>query len=194
MSKRYSVATDLIKEMCRLAGINYSKKTFNNFKLCLETYSRVRKFIDILPSNIRKVSLSELAPEIFSAMISPVELTAAAVRDSIIVMMKNGYLIPLMEASLEGVASFNPSGQVYYQIITRLYFSDDNPSNTDVEKELKYSHAIYYKKKEEAVMLFGVFFWSQVLKCWDGAYDEMLALERANNRTISLAEGLKKYE
>lgn len=194
MGNVYSIAGDRIKRLFALAGVNYSAKTYANFRTFLETYTKIRDDLLYLSEAGGYDSLKDEASDLFKAMISSEKISGELACEFLTGFLRSGRLNELVTYSLGKMHEFEPEGELFEYIMKRLYIDKDIVSNKELEIELKYSHRAYQRKKEQAVMLFGVTFWKMILDEWDDSIREMLALELSAGRSGDLARSRQKAE
>lgn len=190
--KRYSTSQDRIKALGSLVGMNYTKKTCDNIKAFLEKYAYFKSDYNILNIDMTATDLWKEAPDLFAEMSSSTKINLDKIHIFLAVMIRTGQMDSLLDYSMKAVRSFEVDGEVYYKILYNLYFSDEILSDGAVELLCEYSHTTYHVKKKEAIMLFGITFWSKIYEHWDNSIEEMETIEESLGRDGSLSKGAKK--
>ena len=123
--------------------------------------------------SIKEKDSSELASEIYEAMIAPCEIPKQLIERFIADIVSSNVWSGLIENALDIVRAFPVEGEVYYTILNGLYLGDELMSNHDLEEKIGYSHPVYCKKKNQAIMLFGIAIWTELKKHWKNADEEI---------------------
>ena len=191
MSKQYcSKADERIRCMARLVGVDYSKKTVNNVKRFLEIYCSIKTSLNLVPVPISSNILRDEAPELFQAMISSKEIPDDLIEHFIIALVKTGNMENMIGQALDKVRAFDKDDNVYEIILRKMYFDEEISTNYEVEKACYISHGTYYKKREQAIMLFAISFWSLMISEWKNPEIGMKELEDKHGRDNGLSDGL----
>lgn len=186
-SKRYSLAGKRIERICRFVGVNYTEKTCKNFKRFIETYVFLKCDLAYLTREVPPCDMSRGARDLFEAMIAEEEIPDDKVEKLLIGLCSMMDVDAVVKRTLAMVKSFEINGDIYHLILDKLYFGDEILKNIDVQNKLHYSHSVYHLKKNEAIMLLGVTFWSEIIYHWDNSVDEMKEIENRNGRDNSLS-------
>lgn len=186
--KNYDVTKDHILCLCRYVGVNYTDKTFKNFKGFLEAYVDMRCVIAQLSVIVDDMELKYEAPKLFDSMIAGEVIPKEIIEGYLIRLAKSGQLFELTNLSMEKVRSFRTEGKLFAEILSHLYFDEKPLRDKDLERNLHLSHATYYRKKKNAIMLFGVYFWGLILEHWSDSVNEMRSMEQSHGRSGVLAD------
>ena len=192
--KRYSTSQDRIKALGSLVGMNYTKKTCDNIKAFLEKYAYFKTDYTILNVDLAETELWKEAPDLFAEMSSSTKINMNKINIFLAVMIRTGQMESLLDYSMKAVRGFEVDGEIYHKILYNLYFSDEILADGEVERLCEYSHTTYHVKKNEAIMLFGITFWSKIYEHWDNSIEEMHSIETSLGRDGSLASRAKKLE
>ncbi len=184
---RYSVAGDQIRLMAKAVGVNCSDKTYGNIKSFLEVYASLKYNLQYLTYNLPSMRVTDLAPELFEAMISEESIPKKRVEELIIQLYRKEKVDALVTKTLDRVKAFYQDGELYQKILYFLYFGENVYPNSVVEKMVGYSHGQYQNKKRQAVMLFGILFWTEIIKNWENSADEMSGIEDRLGRDHNLS-------
>lgn len=185
---KYCVDRERIDRLCRLSGVNYSKKTVENFKGFLETYCKIRDDLEYLPKGYYSDEIWKEAPDLFKAMALKQSIPESKRETFLAMLIRSGHFDEILAGVFEGIKSFSSDGENYYQIIYMLYFDKIPHKNVEIEREIQYSHTAYQEKKELAILLFGLLFWKRFLDHWDNSTEEMYKIEKSIGRDGSLSD------
>lgn len=180
--KKELECTSRIKRICDKVGVHYTNKTYYNIRLILKAYSLLKKDWDTIKDNVRKTDIKEASQALFSKMASDNKLSENDSIEYVAGALKAGYIDKIFSRSLEEVKRFNPDGKVFSSIIENIYFSSNRILDKEMENSLNLSHSAYQVCKKNAVMLFGVYYWKEVLKNWDNARYDIIEIERKLGR------------
>ncbi len=61
----------------------------------------------------------------------------------------------------EKVKEFYPAGEVYYNILAKAYFDEEDKKDLEVAEELALDRSTYYRRKKEAILLCGMLLWEE---------------------------------
>lgn len=189
--KRYSVAKERIRELGKSVGVNYSDKTYINIKNFLERYTSL-KGNHLKANNDDAVKLWQQAPQLFDAMIGKAPVSREITDNFVTSFLNYGKCQDIIDYSLERVRMFSDEGDLYCKLLNKLYFNSEIQKDKEVEKSIALSHGTYYIKKKYAIMLFGIVFWSRILRHWRNAKEEMRDIELSHGRDGSLSQNLSE--
>lgn len=174
MTGKNTKAKRMIQKLGLLYGVNYDHKTFRNITKILECYREYVFGQDIFDfSMMGKRSMSELLPCLYRQFISKEEISDQIVNTMVIQIINDEFTKGILEKTIEDIKKFSDIGEEYFYILNNLFFTKDNISNTDIYLDLDYSPAQYSYRKEEAIMVFGIYFWQECLKYWTNRVEEM---------------------
>lgn len=188
--KRYSIPEERITALGRLVGVNYTDKTYENFKCFLERYAYLKSDVSLVSENCVNEFWEE-APALFGDMISYMSVPVDRIDAYLVKLINSHQYMEIIEKTRDKVREFSGEGELYYMILTKLYFLEEPLTDGQVEKLSKYSHGTYYLKKKYAIMLYGICFWSQIYDHWMNSKEEMKYIEAKHGRDGSLAENAR---
>ena len=123
-------------------------------------------------------------------MISSKEIPDDLIEHFIIALVKTGNMENMIGQALDKVRAFDKDDNVYEIILRKMYFDEEISTNYEVEKACYISHGTYYKKREQAIMLFGISFWSLMISEWKNPEIGMKELEEKHGRDNRLSDGI----
>ena len=88
----------------------------------------------------------------------------------ITIYMDVGLLQEMVNHALLRVAEFPDFGRNHFDILSKCYISAVNRQEDDILFELHMDRSRYYDRKKEAIMLFGIAFWTIAIP----NYEELL--------------------
>ena len=71
-------------------------------------------------------------------------------------MFENQSIIGAFEKKLEAIRHYPDNGKLYHAILKSYYFDEHRCSDQDIFEELNLERTVYYQRKREAVLLFGL--------------------------------------
>ena len=77
---------------------------------------------------------------------------------------ESSWMAELVHTAVLKVREFAGSGSTYETILTGYYMSQFPLTEGDLVGALRVDRSTYYRKKKEAVLLFGVYFWGQAIR------------------------------
>lgn len=182
-----------IVRLFAMNGMEYTSKTYANIRFTMETFAMIKNDLEYLPKEKSNSLLSNEVAHMFRAMIVSGRIPKEKVERFIGVVTRSGHLQEMIDTALKLVRDFSDDGEMYYQLLNMLYFIEKPLPNIVVERKCNYSHSTFQKKKELAVMLFGVLFWKEMLEYWENSEEEMYVIEKEEGRDGSLAKGRKDF-
>ncbi len=75
--------------------------------------------------------------------------------DRLLSVAETKFIIELVESTLIRLKSYPRHGELYYAILSKKYMSAFKYTDEDLKEELEIGHTQYYKRKKEAINLFG---------------------------------------
>lgn len=180
-----STAERRICRMARTAKINCSEKTFKNFKNILKVYSTTKVDLKVIHYDIPKEEINKIAPELYAAMIADEVIPLDTVGELIEDLFSRGDVSKRIEQTLEDIRNFQKEGKFYYPILKGLYFEDPPRSDKEIQITLKLSRSHYFRKKKNAIFLFGVIFWNSIRLEWENSDAIMQNIDEATGRDRS---------
>lgn len=186
---KYELVKTKIDEMCKACGVNHSAKTYANFMSFMENYVYARQYACFFRTEINEKDMWKEAPNLFRAMVDKEEIPAHKVASFLGLMIKTGQMDFLIENSRRQLEQFYPYGDVFVQIIDLLYLNEKPCTNKEAMVTLKCARSTFQEKKEQAVMIFGLYFWQMILSHWDNSINEMKEIEEETGRSGELYKG-----
>ncbi|WP_029319863.1 hypothetical protein [Butyrivibrio sp. AE3004] len=167
-------AKRLIELSGGLFNVNYDKKTYKNIEKILKCYKFYMQNRDMFNYGVMgKDSLEKVAPFVYRHFISETEIEQAAVDKMVMQILNDEKTEGILYDTLEELKKFKVNapteeeanlGMLYYNILDMLYVSEEDYNNTDVYLALDLDSHKFSYRKEEAVMLFGIYFWQRCLE------------------------------
>lgn len=183
-----------IERLCRLSGVHSTKKTVENIKGILETYSSIRDDLEYLPRGVMSDEVWKEASDIFTFM-SRKEMMPIEKRETILAtLIRSGQFEKSLNEVMSQIKNFSSEGETYYTILYMLYLDKEPHKNAEIQREVGYGHTAYQEKKELAILLFGLLFWKKFLDHWENSTEEMLIIEKNLGRDGSLSENKVREE
>ena len=78
-------------------------------------------------------------------------------------LFQTRWLIERVEETVCRVKEYPGLGTLYYDILFRAYFSFFPYTESEILEELHIERSRYYDRKKEAIFLFGILFWGEIL-------------------------------
>ena len=164
----------IIQTIGLLYGVKYDGKTFENIKKLLICYREYVYGQDIFDFTIIKdIDMNDVVPQVYREFISTKEISDTLVNLLVLQVINNEVANNIMKKTIKEIKRFKKIGDDYCYILEKLFFSNARNSNTDIYLDLDYSPAQYSYRKEEAIMLFGIYFWHECMKVWADRETEM---------------------
>jgi len=82
-------------------------------------------------------------------------------------LFENKWMINLINEVVGRVRDYPTNGEIYFDIISKAYLSSDRYSESELLSILNVDRSTFYKKKKEAVMIFGIALWGYKEKWTD---------------------------
>lgn len=198
MIGKNTVAKKNIEVIGDFYGVSYDDKTFKNISDILESYRQIyfnKELFDVSVSGCEP--LAEMLPYVYRSFIKNVPIGTRCVNKLVKQMLNDEKTEDVLYDTLEAVKEFKaetpdrgkdkekakePIGKLYYEILRRLYFSEANPVHTNIYNDLEITSHVYSYRKEEAIMLFCIYFWQRCLALWTGWRDMEEAIKREEGR------------
>lgn len=91
------------------------------------------------------------------------EEKAIELKERLMNVAENKIIIDAIEKALLHVKDYKHNGDVYYDIIYKNFFVKHEYTENDLLDALKMSRSTYYRKRKEAIHLFGVSLWGFII-------------------------------
>ena len=157
-------------------GVNYDRKTYRNIEKILKCHKSYMKNRDMFNFGVTgSDSIEKVAPFVYRNFIRNEEVGQPVINRMVMQILNDEKTEDILYETLEDIKKFRLNdqaateenlGHLYYEILKNMYFTDQNLTNTDVYIMLDLDSHVYSYRKEEAVMLFGIYFWQKCLECW----------------------------
>lgn len=158
---------------------NIDPKTYHNANQLLRIYSdvvwnNVEAYTDVIRECNDTYGLPNYKGLEILAEIGEEE-KAIELKERLMNVAENKIIIDAIERALLHVKDYKHNGEIYYDIIYKNFFVKYKYTEDDLLDELKMSRSTYYRKRKEAIHLFGVSLWGfiipKVLKSLDARYN-----------------------
>ncbi len=174
-------------------GVGYDKKTYKNIEKILKCHKEYMKNRDMFDFGVTgKDSIEKIAPFVYRNFIGKKEIGQAVVNRMVMQILNDEKTEDILYDTLEDIKKFRlvdqpddeePLGQLYYKILREMYFTDACPTNTEVYTKLDLDSHVYSYRKQEAVMLFGIYFWQKCLGFWKDWRENQTLIQKEEGRT-----------
>lgn len=91
------------------------------------------------------------------------EEKAIELRERLMNVAENKMMIDVIERALLHVKAYRHNGEVYYDIINKNFFVKYKYTEDKMLEALNMSRSTYYRKRKEAIHLFGVSLWGFII-------------------------------
>ena len=157
---------DLIMQICRTRGLN-ADDTFDISKKLLENYRSALWIHSDGVGNITSIISGEGSRMVKQWYVDYSKLSRSDQRDAsinsaIFHVCRTKWIIDAVDNAMSGVKDFADYGEVYHDILSKAYFADEKMTDQEIMDELCMERSTYYRRKKEAVFLFGILMWDQV--------------------------------
>ena len=73
------------------------------------------------------------------------------------------WMVELFDDTMVQVKEFPEIGEIYFEILSKAYLSKFKYSEADMLEMLQIERSVYYDRKKEAILVFGIALWGTVL-------------------------------
>ncbi|SKC77486.1 hypothetical protein [Maledivibacter halophilus] len=142
-------------------------ETYHNARLLLKTYSTVAwenatNYQDIVCEHSETYGTEDYSGlEIMSQLGE--EKKARELKDKLMNVAENMIMLEAIERALIHVKEYPYNGQLYYEIISKNFFVKYKYSEREMLESLDMARTTYYRKRKEAIHLFGVSLWGFII-------------------------------
>ncbi|MBO5623686.1 MAG: hypothetical protein J5959_18890 [Butyrivibrio sp.] len=199
MTGKKTKAKKLIERIGGLYGVNYDNKTYKNIREVLESHRQIlfnKHLFNYQP--VGSEPLEKLIPYIYRCFISNSPIDNRCVNKMVLQILNDKKTNGILQDTLEEIKKFavgdegndKPIGATYYEILDRLYFKELDPVKTLIYSELDMDSHVFSYRMEEAVMLFGIYFWQRCLSLlpnWHDIAEKIREEEGRNDLNLGLA-------
>ncbi len=178
MTKKRTEAQQSIELTGVYYGVSYDDKTYKNIVDILESYRMITFNKAMFDYTITgSESLEELLPYFYRRLIKDEPIGKECVTRLIRQMLNDKKTMKILNDTLEGIKGYSSSsddkgndqlGLLYYDILDRLFFKELKPVKTRIYIDLDLESHVFSYRMEEAIMLFGIYFWQRCLSLWEG--------------------------
>nr|MBQ4455820.1 hypothetical protein [Clostridia bacterium] len=187
-----TAARKLIERIGELYGVNYDDKTLQNIKTILENHREIIFNKDVFDFSIAGCeSIEKVMPYAYRSFISKEPVGTAVVNRLLMLILNDEKTQGILSNTLEAIRGFKadtqekekiPIGMLYFDILDRLYFSEPHPVESAVCKSLDIDSHVFQYRKEEAIMLFGIYFWHRCLDVWGNWHEKAGIIQKEEGR------------
>ncbi|NLE06248.1 MAG: hypothetical protein GX638_15790 [Crenarchaeota archaeon] len=160
-------------------------RIYHNAKALLQIYSKSAwetsdRYTDIVRTYKNDYGISDIdSMEILASLGE--EKEAEKLAERLLSVCKNKMIIDAIDSALLKLKDYPYHGELYYQIIYKNYLVKYKYTEVEIIESLSLSRTTYYRKRKEAINLFGICLWKltipKVLKMfgtkmgqnWDGS-------------------------
>ncbi len=194
MTEKNTKARRHIQRAGSVFDVNYDDKTYRNIKKILECHRECIFGPDFFDFSLAgKVPISDMIPYLYRSFISRDEISEVTVNKMVMQILNDEKTADILYETLEQIKTFSAEekrkssassgeGPLYYNILKRLYFTEAYPVETDIYIDLNISPNQYSYRKEEATMLFGIYFWSRCLSFWETRKEDIGRIQLEEGR------------
>ena len=156
---------ELITQLCKARRLDV-EDTFVIAKKLLENFRSAIWMQGGLSDAARSILMGERKREVKQWYINLKKLTREELRDAsinsaIFHIYRTDWILKAVDVVLEKVKEFYPSGEVYYNILAKAYFDEEDKKDLEVAEELALDRSTYYRRKKEAILLCGMLLWEE---------------------------------
>lgn len=142
-------------------------KIYHNAQELLKIYSdvvwnNIEEYSDVVSECNELYGLSSYKGLEIMAEIGE-EQKAIELRERLMNVAENKIMIDAIEKALSHVKAYRYNGEVYFDIINKNYFIKNKCTEDDMLEDLCISRSTYYRKRKEAIHLFGIYLWGFVI-------------------------------
>ena len=187
-----TAAKKLIERIGELYGVNNGDKTLQNIKIILENHREIIFNKDVFDFSVAGCdSLEKVMPYAYRNFIADEPVGTAVVNRMLMLILNDEKTQGILSNTLESIKFFKadsqekeeiPIGMLYYDILEGLYFSKPHPVEAEVSKFLDRDQHVFGYRKEEAIMLFGIYFWHRCLDVWGNWHEKAGKIQQEEGR------------
>ncbi len=142
-------------------------ETYHNAKLLLKTYSSVvwenaNNYQDLICEHSEIYGTPDYSGLEIMTQLGE-EKKAKELKEKLMNVAENKIMLEVIEKALIHVKGYPYNGQLYYNIINKNFFMKYKYNETEMLKVLNISRTTYYRKRKEAIHLFGVSLWGFII-------------------------------
>ena len=156
---------ELITQLCKARRLDV-EDTFVIAKKLLENFRSAIWMQGGLSDAAKSILMGEGTREVKQWYINLKKLTKEELKDewinsAIFHIYRTDWILKAVDVVLEKVKEFYPSGEVYYNILAKAYFDEEDKKDLEVAEELALDRSTYYRRKKEAILLCGMLLWEE---------------------------------
>lgn len=91
------------------------------------------------------------------------EKRARELRDKLLYVAENKMMLEVIEKALAHVKEYPDVGELYYDIINKNFLSNHKYNQDEIRNRLHMGRTTYYRRRKEAIYLFGVSLWKYII-------------------------------
>ncbi len=146
---------------------NIDPNIYHNAQVLLKIYSEVvwhniEEYSDVVSECNEVYGLPSYKGIEIMAEIGEEE-KAIELRERLMNVAENKIMIDAIKRALLHVKAYRHNGEIYYDIINKNYFVKYKYTECEMLQALKMSRSTYYRKRKEAIHLFGVSLWGFII-------------------------------
>lgn len=138
-----------------------AKREYKNTKLLLENYRTISIAVQFLPQQI--ASELNLPFKGIDALLENCDIASTYLDSNIDDRLRNvqrtKQLIDVVNKSLTAMKEMSQEGELYYKLLYYTYLSPKQLLIEDILKKLDISRSSYFRKRDNAIKLFGSILW-----------------------------------
>lgn len=145
-----------------------NEKDFHRTKLLLEIYRDVvwrleENLIDIDDSTYETAGkhLRDLTG--FLSLEFDTELNRKQIEEQLLCIMETKQFIDLIDKALLKLKSYPGQGELYFEILYKQYIVKHKYDEKEILESINLERTTFYRRKKEAINLFGIILWGFVL-------------------------------
>lgn len=140
---------------------------YHNAMLLLKTYSSVvwenaNNYNDIINEHSEVYGTPDYSGLEIMTQLGE-EKKARELKDKLMNVAENKIMIDAIEMALIHTKEYPYNGQLYYDIISKNFFVKYKYSESEMLESLAMARTTYYRKRKEAIHLFGVSLWGFII-------------------------------
>jgi len=85
-------------------------------------------------------------------------------------LFETKWMIGLIDTAMKRVKEYHTNGASYYEILAKCYLSSKPLSESEILEQLNIERSIFYERKKEAVLLFGIAMWGFAIPALRGTF------------------------
>ena len=181
MSRNYAKSRSRIQRMCTINEVK-EKDLYEKGKLLLEIYrdvcwSSVSTAYEVRANIMNYGSLDTPHADMEAALVYLEHLAPEEGRERFEEQIRNlfetSWMIDIIDAAMIKVREFPRYGDLYYELLNMCYLNRFVYTESEVLEEMCMERSTYYRRKREAIVVFG-------FSIWGAPFDEFKQFMREN--------------